>query len=327
LFQDELYDFTSGRSAMSFLQNCGITFGYKHVVLYFEPKTSARDVVTPSISRTRLQIRGQDLPWEEWADEFRAKLPQAVRDHVAVAGAKASETDHSQSIEERLRTIADLYRLSRYKPSADGDTLVDPNMLGAGRAAAPRGGDPGVGQAGNRPRPRQQGDTLLSFLTATTGTRASAVGGTPYPKVEWISAENGSRERDQIPDRAAEYIAATNMLLINADCRVFVDMIKHFADHYRGVPRAGDVVKGIVREWFEQQLVEAVVGAHGFRRSPEWTEGDVKALWSPEALTAVVCPRYHVYYSIKRRLGQTLGKSRFDDADAHNTVAGMVEGV
>src|SRR5437773_4594466 len=51
LFQEELYDFASGRSAMSLLQNCGITFGYKQVVLYFEPKTSTRDVVTPSISR------------------------------------------------------------------------------------------------------------------------------------------------------------------------------------------------------------------------------------------------------------------------------------
>jgi hypothetical protein len=318
LFQDELYDFTGGRGAMSFLQNCGITFGYKQVVLYFEPKTSARDVVTPSISRTRLQIRGQDLPWDEWADDFRGNLPKALVDHVAAAGANASETDHTQSIEERLRALSPLYRLSRYKPSASGDVQVNPNALTSGRSGPDRSreADNVGGNRSSRSRKTgAQGDSLLSFLTSASGVPAVAVGGMPYPKVDWITIENGTREREQIPDRAAEYISATNQLLINADCRVFVDMVKHWAEHYRSVPGAKEHVRQIVREWFEQQLVEAIVGAHSFRRSPEWNEGDLRGLWSPEALTAVVCPRYHVYYSIKRRLHQILGKSHSDGTD------------
>jgi hypothetical protein len=236
---------------------------------------------------------------------------------VAAAGAKASETDHTQSIEERLRSIANLFRLSRYRPKIDGDVFVNPQMLTTSQSGVPRDLESGSRDttSGAR-RKRDQGDTLLSFLTAASGVPATAVGGTPYPKVEWITVENGTRDKDQIPDRAAEYIAPTNTLLINADCRIFVDMIKHWTDQYRSVPGACDHVRQIVHEWFEQQLVEAVVGAHAFRRSPEWTEADLKSLWSPEGLTAVVCPRYHVYYSIKRRLHQSMGKSHVDDSES-----------
>ena len=142
----------------------------------------------------------------------------------------------------------------------------------------------------------------------------------PFPTVEWISKADGRRAQDQIPDRAAEYIPATNMLLINADFRIFDDMIHYFTDVYRTVPRAGEVVKSVVHEWFEQQLVEAVMAAHAFRRSPEWDDEDLKVLWSAEALTAVVCPRYHVFYSIKRRLGASLGRGLQDE----NTEAPVV---
>ena len=35
LYDDELYDLETGRSAVSRLQNFGITFGHKRIVLYF----------------------------------------------------------------------------------------------------------------------------------------------------------------------------------------------------------------------------------------------------------------------------------------------------
>ena len=63
-----------------------------------------------------------------------------------------------------------------------------------------------------------------------------------------------------------------------------------------------------VKEWFEQQLVEAVLGAQALRRSSEWTTDDLKKLWGEESLTAVVLPRYHVDNSVKRALGAKFGK-------------------
>lgn len=308
LFQNELYDLGSGRSGTAFLQSCGITFGYKHVVLYFEPM-AIRDV-TPTISRSRLQVRGQDLPWQEWADGFREHLPQSIKDHVAAHGARAAETNHSASIEERLRNIADLYRLSRYRVAPQGTAFIELNQLTPTRSTPPGGGTPRGGTTTQGERP----DALMSFLAATAGTPARPVGGLALPRPKWISVAEGTREPDQLPDRAAQYISETNELLINADCRIFTDMVRHFVEQYRAIPNAPELVKGVVHEWFEQQLVEAVMGAQSFRRAPEWADPDLRTLWSSEALTAVVCPRYHVYNSIKRRLGSLFGGRRTEDA-------------
>ena len=45
-----------------------------------------------------------------------------------------------------------------------------------------------------------------------------------FPQVQWISAEDGTREIDNLADRAARFHRDQNMLLINGDFRVFVDM-------------------------------------------------------------------------------------------------------
>ena len=58
---------------------------------------------------------------------------------------------------------------------------------------------------------------------------------------------------------------------------------------------------------FEQQLVEAVMGAQSLRHSTEWTSEQIQDLWTQEALTAVVLPRYHIDMECKRTLGAKIG--------------------
>ena len=66
-------------------------------------------------------------------------------------------------------------------------------------------------------------------------------------------------------------------------------------------------IKDVVQEWFEQQLIETIMGAQALRDARQWTFEDVKRLWSEEALTASVLPRYHVDIAVKRSLGLKLG--------------------
>jgi hypothetical protein len=66
-------------------------------------------------------------------------------------------------------------------------------------------------------------------------------------------------------------------------------------------------VEQVVREWFEQQLIEAVLGTQALRDSRQWTMQEMEKIWSEEALTAVVMPRYHVDLNVKRALGAKLG--------------------
>jgi hypothetical protein len=67
------------------------------------------------------------------------------------------------------------------------------------------------------------------------------------------------------------------------------------------------VVEDTVREWFEQALIETVLGVQALSGSQEWSVEDISKALSEEALTAAVMQRYHIDNSIKRVLGARLG--------------------
>ena len=67
-------------------------------------------------------------------------------------------------------------------------------------------------------------------------------------------------------------------------------------------------VEEVVRTWFEQALVETVMGVQALQGSKEWSQQQILAALSEEALTAAVMQRYHVNNSVKRELGAKLGK-------------------
>jgi len=127
------------------------------------------------------------------------------------------------------------------------------------------------------------------------------------PVVHWISVKDGTRTADLLEDRAAKYLPDQNILQVNADFRVFVDMITRWSARYAEVPGSGDVVEQVVQEWFEQALVETVLGAQALQGSPQWTFEDIGRLWSEEGLTAAVLQRYHVEVNARRSLGTRLG--------------------
>jgi hypothetical protein len=63
-----------------------------------------------------------------------------------------------------------------------------------------------------------------------------------------------------------------------------------------------------VHQWFEQSLVETVIGIQQLRGSKEWTREHVEKALSPEAMTSAVMQRYHVYVACRRELGAKFGK-------------------
>jgi hypothetical protein len=88
---------------------------------------------------------------------------------------------------------------------------------------------------------------------------------------------------------------------------VFTDMINRWSKFYSTVPAARDTVEEIVHEWFEQQLVETVLGLQALKGSKEWDDEELKSSWSEEALTTAVMARYHIDFAVKRALGSKLG--------------------
>ena len=109
-------------------------------------------------------------------------------------------------------------------------------------------------------------------------------------------------------DQAARYHAERHELTINAELRVFADMTSRLERQYQGVARARGAIEALVREWFEQTLVEVVLSARSFGHSPHWDSSELAVLPSPVALTAAVLPRQLVDAQIKKRLAQKLGR-------------------
>ena len=307
LYQNELYEMVSARQGVARLQSFGVIFGHNRVVLYLEPQNGESRRLTSNTARTQLLLNGEPLPWPDWAAEFRENMPRPIAELVDRVAAAASGSDHKQTIRERLKSIVDLFKLSRYRPTPKGKLLLDSENNVAGgrtkkrkeRTADAAEGDPG-GKGG------RAGDIYSLFLSAH-GVPGEEVMIAREPEVQWVSAENGTRTPPDLEDRAAKYLPQQDIIQANADFRVFNDMVERWCQRYKHVPGARDVVKDVAHEWFEQQLIEAVMGAQALRDARQWTFEDVQRLWSEEALTAAVLPRYHIDVAVKRALGAKLG--------------------
>ncbi len=311
LYQDELYELATARAGMSRLQQFGVIFGYRFVVIYIEPQNNASRSLTANTSRTSLLVNNEPLPWTDWAAEFRDKLPAEIAELVAERAAAASNTDHSRSIRDRLRDILDLFRISRYRPTAGGSILVDEERLARGGRLIDLPREPHTSGDGGRVGGAGGGaGNLYAVFQKSGGTPGTRVKPDPFPIVRWVTVQNATREYGDIEDRAAKYHSDQNLLLANADFRVFADMVAFFVKEFHQVPGIEDLARDAVRGWFEQALVEAVMGVQALMNSKEWTQTDIDTALSEEALTTAVMQRYHVHFAVKRELASKVGSRR-----------------
>jgi hypothetical protein len=98
---------------------------------------------------------------------------------------------------------------------------------------------------------------------------------------------------------------AQNKLIINSDFRVFADMVARWEKDYGGY---GEIIDDAVRKWFEQALIETVIGVQALKDPQEWTVEHIGYALSEEALTSAVMQRYHITINLRRELGSKLGR-------------------
>jgi hypothetical protein len=139
MYQDELYDRATARAGTALLQRFGILFGYRYVVLYVEPVPEKGESLTTNTARTTLLLDGEKLPWDDWAYEFREKMPKRLVEFVGEKAAALTEKDHISNIKDRLKHVMDLYKVSRYRPAPAGVYLSDEmSAVRVGRSPFPR---------------------------------------------------------------------------------------------------------------------------------------------------------------------------------------------
>jgi hypothetical protein len=304
LYQNELYEMLVGRAGIARLQAFGVIFGTDRVVIYVEPESTPERPVTANTARTLLLIEGETLDWTAWAAEFREKMPDNLVRLQEEIGAQAGEKDHKKAILERLKQIKELLRFSRFRPHKEGLVTVEP-QTSPGADASPHGGHhEGTREAGKKGG--RAGDIYALYAESGEITADPIdIFDTPIPK--WVSIDDGTRTPPDLDDRAAKFLLQQNLLMINADFRVFTDMIDRWTQAYSHIPGVKATVKEVVHEWFEQQLIETVMSAQALKSTGKWSLQELEALWSESALTSAVLPRWHIDQSIKRNLGHRLG--------------------
>jgi hypothetical protein len=308
LFKNELYELMTGRSATARLQQFGVMFGSRRVVIYVEPESDEHHSITTNTARTLLLMDNLPLPWAEWASEFRDQMPTEINRLMEEVAAGSTATDHQQTIRERLKDILDLFRVSRYRMMATGEILIDEARRtrgGVGQRADTGTTSAGPGRSGGK------GGTaggVYSIFLKKDGAPGRSLRADVFPDIKWVSLKDGTREPGDSEDRAGKVLIEQNTLLINADFRVFTDMTNRWVREYKDRPGVQETVQESVRGWFAQALVETVIGVQALKESKEWSVGDVEKALSEEALTAVAMSRYHVNNSVKRELGTKLGK-------------------
>jgi hypothetical protein len=324
LYQNELYDRATARAGTAQLQHFGILFGARYVVLYVEPTHPDGDVLTTNTARTTLLLNGEQLPWAEWAYEFRENMPKKLADFVKEKASANTEKDHLKSIKERLKGIIDLYKVSRYRPTPKGLYLSDESSavsagLSAGSGSKSKGGGGSGSAIGDTAKGTRDGEigNIYHLFEKKGGVPSEKTQSDPFPVVIWQSVRDGTRDENDMEDRAAKYLPEQNTLLVNSDFRVFTDMINRLCkekDAPLGV-NIENTVEDVVHAWFEQALVETVLGIQQLKGSKEWGTDAVDKALSEEALTTVVMQRYHVHIACRRELGAKLGKALSAGAD------------
>lgn len=319
LYQNELYDRVTARAGTAQLQLFGILFGSKFVVLYIEP-TNEKENLTTNTARTTLLLNGEPLPWAEWAYEFREKMPSELADFVKNKSAGTPERDHVKSIKERLKGIMDLYKVSRYKPSPQGTYLSDDSSkISVGTPIIKRGSPDNPRESIRnvsvikRIKEGRDGSVgnIYHLFEKKGGQFSDRVETDPFPVVNWVSIEDGTRDEGDMEDKAAKYLSEQNTLLVNADFRVFKDMVLRLCkekDTKQGL-NIESVVEDVVHSWFEQALIETVIGVQQLKGSKEWGADVLKRALSEETLTATVLQRYHIHIACRRELGAKLGRA------------------
>ncbi|WLB55049.1 ATP-binding protein [Bradyrhizobium sp. 521_C7_N1_3] len=297
LNQDEIFDISDARSNR--LAYFGVIFGRDRIVIYVEPENAVQNTARTGLVRPD----GSPLKWDVWQDEFRQNMPPVLRQFLDKLINENSKDSHADSIRERLKSLKDLFRISRYRRSASGKLRANPDSeapLGTGHTHEAGHGSTSI-KGATGARSGELATSLLSELVDDeSGVPVELVSPDPFPQLQW------SEESEALRDRAAEYLPSDNLIVANKNFQGLQDLIVFFSKSHQDTPELLRVIEDVVKEAFEQVLIECVAGALSLRHRQHWNIDDFDRAISREALTTVVMQRYWMCSQIRRTLGSKI---------------------
>jgi len=300
--EDEIFDISDSRSNR--VVYFGVMLGRDRVIIYVEPEN-----VIQNTARTNLvRPDGSPVIWDKWQDEFRSNMPSELRNFLDQLQTESANESHTESIRERLNSIKELFKISRYRADLQGSLYADPSSQSSYPAGTERTGSKKLNPS--PPQTTKPGAVtgklssalLTSLVEQSLGVTASSSQPNPFPIVKWVSAS----QNEQLTDRAAEFIQTENVILANSDFQGFLDLVKYFVKSYNDVAELIPIIEDEVKQAFEQILTECVAGALSLKNRQHWNPKDFEVAISKEALTTAVMQRYWMVSYIKRVLGNKI---------------------
>jgi len=326
LYQGELYDWRSGRAADPLFARCGILFGKSRIGLILEPQGSE---IHDDFARKSVLVHEQDAlrsdAWiEAWSIQFRENLPEAIKEVISREQSRVDEVDPSRRrrIQDRLREIFDMLRTPRVrksetgKRSASDETVFDAGVSGLGGSGGTRGNEASRGS-----KPRGLGELLIEAVSDTS-TPADPVIGLPEISVRWISESDATdfslveSDGHGIKDRAAALIGEDGRMAVeiaaNVDFRMYQSILGTLLQEFNsdGDDSRALLIAQIAREWFEQKLIETVIGVRMLENGGTWSPQALSDALDPKALTAAfISDTFHTRAAIRREIVRAVGAS------------------
>jgi len=296
--QNELYDVRTSLAGYHRLQSFGVILGMSQVVIYIEPTSGP--IVTDT-ARTRLLIANEEPSWDQWAAEFKEKMPADLAAFIESFDVGRNTSEDDAAIREKVKEMLPLFNVARYRKEAEGEAEVDdasevPPFPGGGRGNG--SGSTRGGRDGSRPRP------LLGKLRAG-GTKASLVTPKDIPNVVFLY---GDKAREIMNEDIAAHYVDQNLVQANGEFRVFQFLLEHYARQYGDSPGVRKKILPIAERWAKLVIIDVVLGMRAMN-SPVWTSSKIDSmLRNDEAFTMALVPRILLTLHLKREIHRELGR-------------------
>jgi hypothetical protein len=320
LYDNELHDWKKGNQANAFFARLGVLYGKSRIAFILEPRG---DTIASDFARAHVLVSGTPVfesdAWLRWAEQFRAAVPERIRETMAEEQARleVEDPERVKRIRDRLREVMQLLRPRRFRRVQQGGTPAKTEVLGAGS---------GRGVVQERPispyqtktrRSRGRGiGAALSELDPESVTSGQETSSTTDLVPQWITEDqaesitivngNGNGIRDRAAALAGEDGRTAGVLLLNRDFRGYQSMLAAMNDwaNPEGDEDKMQLIEGFTQEWVEQKMLEAVQGLRQLENGRTWITEHYDAAFSPVSLTAAfMADRYHTLREVRRAVG------------------------
>jgi hypothetical protein len=319
LYQNELHDWKTSSQASPYFARMGVLFGKSRIAFVVEPLGAT---VTSDFARAHVLVSGTPVFEQDamltWADQFRAQMPEAIRNAMEEEHARiqSDDPDRAKRIRDRLKDVMSLLRPRRFRRNADG------TLTAAGTPTT--GSGEGLGTAIERvPGPRRRvaaGGTrgigsVLSQIDEE-GDAATEIFSMLHIEPMWVTeaeadgmplvSDDGHGLHDRAAALSGEGGATAGRLLLNKEFRGYQAILAALNEwaNPEGSEDKASFIEKEAQEWIEQKMVEAVTGLRQLENGSSWTAGSFDDAFSPVALTgAFMADRYHTLREVRRQVG------------------------